>query len=357
MSSTIISGQVVHRRNVSRRMAFFDLEDQVSLENKRISVLFKTQICGQDIVDKAKSGKDKIHTGDIVQVHGDLDDEGILLVKSFSVIEHWTSTHPNESFQPKPPTTEMSKIKENEGICKFWLNSGQCPKEEKCQFKHEVTDFQAAKQEMLKTKLEFRLSLQDGDHATFVSRHARSRIFAKWIFDKFAKNFKNEKVIILDIAGGKGDLSFEMSVEFDLKCIVVDPRDVGYTVRPKFQRKRLKTSKNNAELTDLYDCISDVFNRDFFQTRANLLKTTALVVGLHPDQATEAIIDMAVVFDFPFAVIPCCVFAHENPDRRLKNGQEPKTYEAFCDYLLEKDENISSENLNFRGRNRVLFKV
>ena len=46
-----------------------------------------------------------------------------------------------------------------------------------------------------------------------------------------------------------------------------------------------------------------------------------MLIGMHPDQATEPIIDMALKYQKPFAVVPCCVFAHENPHRRLKNQE------------------------------------
>ena len=39
---------------------------------------------------------------------------------------------------------------------------------------------------------------------------------------------------------------------------------------------------------------------------------------MHPDQATESIVDMALKYEKPFAIVPCCVFAQENPHRRLK---------------------------------------
>ena len=32
------------------------------------------------------------------------------------------------------------------------------------------------------------------------------------------------------------------------------------------------------------------------------------VIGLHPDEATEAIVDCALAHNKPFAVVPCCVF-------------------------------------------------
>ena len=44
-----------------------------------------------------------------------------------------------------------------------------------------------------------------------------------------------------------------------------------------------------------------------------------IIIGMHPDQATESIVDMALKYQKPFAVVPCCVFSEENPHRRLKN--------------------------------------
>ena len=35
--------------------------------------------------------------------------------------------------------------------------------------------------------------------------------------------------------------------------------------------------------------------------------------------------------------------------------EAPTSYEDFCKYLMEKDDNITSERLNFKGRNLVLY--
>jgi len=49
---------------------------------------------------------------------------------------------------------------------------------------------------------------------------------------------------------------------------------------------------------------------------AALLADAHFVVGLHPDEATEAIVDGALRHRRPFAVVPCCVFAKLFPNRR-----------------------------------------
>ena len=163
--------------------------------------------------------------------------------------------------------------------------------------------------------------------------------------------------IILDIAGGRGDLAFELSVKYDLKCIVIDPRQDQTFYRKKYQRKRLK--KSGKEGQELYKTMNNLFNLEFFETYPDFKKSTSLVIGLHPDQATEPLVDCSLKLQIPFAVIPCCVFSHENPHRLLKNGLVPNTYETFCEFLLQKaNANVLlTEHLAFQGRNKVIYKT
>jgi hypothetical protein len=73
--------------------------------------------------------------------------------------------------------------------------------------------------------------------------------------------------------------------------------------------------------------------------RLNL--NSRLTTGMHPDQATEAIVDLALRLCVPFAVVPCCVYPSLFPHRRLlrRPGQRAiavRSYATFCDYLLDK---------------------
>lgn len=190
----------------------------------------------------------------------------------------------------------------------------------------------------------------EDDHSDFVSRCQRARIFAEWIAAKFGLQNRGQ-IKILDVAGGKGDLAFELAFKFHLKNVtVVDPRDVAFRPRRKYQRKMMKS----VDLKDLYHSIPKLFNPEFFKSHPDFAENS-LVLGLHPDQATETIVDVGLEFGLCFAVIPCCIFAHENPERRLKNGERPTTYEKYLDYLMEKDPRIQMDSLEFRGRNKVLY--
>ncbi len=58
----------------------------------------------------------------------------------------------------------------------------------------------------------------------------------------------------------------------------------------------------------------------------------------------------------PLAVVPCCIFSQQFPERRLRSsGLPPTTFQQFCAYLAEKSDAIRAEHLPFMGKNLVLF--
>ena len=88
-----------------------------------------------------------------------------------------------------------------------------------------------------------------------------------------------------------------------------------------------------------------------------VLAAASIVLGLHPDQATDALVDFALEHSRPFAVVPCCVFKEHFPHRRLPDGRSVETYEDLCTYIGAKDPGIRTERLPMRGRNVVLYKL
>ena len=77
---------------------------------------------------------------------------------------------------------------------------------------------------------------------------------------------------------------------------------------------------------------------------------------MHPDQPTEAIVDVALARGLPFAVVPCCVFVRETgAHRRDRDGELVATYPTFLDYLQGKDASIKRSFLSFQGRSAVLW--
>ncbi|KAL4437804.1 hypothetical protein ABPG77_005716 [Micractinium sp. CCAP 211/92] len=82
----------------------------------------------------------------------------------------------------------------------------------------------------------------------------------------------------------------------------------------------------------------------------------SLVCGMHPDGATEFIVDLALALGKPFAVVPCCVYAAAMPRQA---GGTTSRYEQFLAYLAAKDPagRIQVATLPFEGRNKVLYRL
>ena len=84
-----------------------------------------------------------------------------------------------------------------------------------------------------------------------------------------------------------------------------------------------------------------------------MLRDCSIVVGMHPDSATESLVDFALAHGKPFAVVPCCVCAVDFPKRRGVNS-----HAALVDHLRRKDpERIGVATLPFEGKNVVLYSL
>lgn len=110
----------------------------------------------------------------------------------------------------------------------------------------------------------------------------------------------------------------------------------------------------------------DLLSRD--DEVGNAIKNCSLLRGLHPDQATEPIVTLALRLNVPFAIVPCCVMPSLFPNRvqrRYKNDPV-RSYSAFCQYLLdvaplsddveEQEEEFVVSYLPFVGRNKVIHR-
>ena len=85
-------GQVVHKRQLSRKLCFLDIvldnEEEIdktrgvaekgslALLLLRKTVILKSWICGQDVMDRALKGSGKIHCGDWVHCQGQMCQSG-----------------------------------------------------------------------------------------------------------------------------------------------------------------------------------------------------------------------------------------------------------------------------------------
>ena len=101
----------------------------------------------------------------------------------------------------------------------------------------------------------------------------------------------------------------------------------------------------------LLRCLDD----ETLRLHIELFTDCSLLVGMHPDEATEAIVDIALALGKPFAIVPCCVMSRVFPNRQCRDGTLVDRYETFVRYLSEKHPSVQSAFLPFAGRNQVLY--
>ena len=192
---------------------------------------------------------------------------------------------------------------------------------------------------------------------------------------------------IIDVAGGKGKLSIELALTHQMLSTVVDPNPTKFSI---FTSRRIVTAAlDNITLPQstitkpsrcmtwelLHEDVRSVLHaNDALRIKQYLQhygpkfhgclfdayyhsmewKSSEIVIGMHPDEATEAIVDWAILHQKSFAVVPCCVFPTLFPNRLLEN-QPVRTLEEFILYLKRKHPLIQETILNFHGCNRVLY--
>lgn len=249
---------------------------------------------------------------------------------------------------------------------------------------------------------ERRVEKHDGQRGMeVVSKRGRSkprRISpASELKDFLLQTFGRERLMkgsgIVDVAGGKGELSFKLVAYAELPSTIVDPRPYNlrgmlkYVTKDHILRKtsseapvlKLKlpthlqcwfthessssTEREGKALLDFDTTLQqesgNLYVHDKLTSSSDdkkrlqiLLKDCSLVVGLHPDQATEFIVDYCLATETPFVIVPCCVF----PNSALfKHRKHVKAFDDFVRYLKAKDERIKEATLTFPGRNVVLF--
>ena len=253
------------------------------------------------------------------------------------------------------------------------------------------------------------------------SRHGarnqhRNKHFARWILDKFPHIIedctdqkpyklngvpagKPAQMHILDIAGGKGELSARLSMCHSLHVVMIDPRPADIesvyvkSVIPKLPKvwqqsikERLHKSPTfvQDELENRFSQLVLPFSPPFcMDTSTNqpkpcfqderldaAVRDASLIIGLHADGATEAIVDAALLYQKPFVVVPCCVFPNLFFERYITVLKEDsatdttdnnskripvRSHDQFCEYLLAKDPRFVMETLPFEGRNVAIW--
>lgn len=221
---------------------------------------------------------------------------------------------------------------------------------------------------------------------TRAPKSERHAVFADWLVTTFGIEALSEGTGVLDVAGGAGRLSVELLRRGVERVTLIEPDPSGD--RHGFADRGTRLSERTgcmgktssalaiesaiqAEFGSSFRLLAAPFSADLFEQHAEVLAGCSLVVGLHPDQATEPLVDWAATHRKRFAVVPCCVFPNLFRERcQFWRGcgegsadSRPglvRGYPTFLRYLAELAAMLSGlpvekAALPIDGRNRVLF--
>lgn len=353
-----VRGQLVFRRRVSRKLVFYELEVQ---EGEGASHGIELCIKASDgmIEERVKHCRDQLKLGDVVVVVGAMEENGrTLRVREVDVVQPWKEAHPHEHFLPKrilqhtenDDTDEKNEEVAGAGVCKFFLNTGRCSAGETCKFLH--TNDAVEKRAFIKQRMEAKVALSDNPHKDEAqSKRKRAKVFVDWLVDTFGSSRLSMGTGVLDVAGGRGNLAFELFTLRGIPCTTIDPREQKFT-----RRQRRTLAKNpDAARRGAPPYLQRLFGESLWEDEEHraLLRNCSACIGMHPDEATEAIVDFSILYSKPFAVVPCCVFPRLFPERVL-HGKHVVTYDEFVKFLALKSGGAVG-HLQIHGLSKVVY--
>jgi hypothetical protein len=400
-----LTGRIAAVRNFHKRLRFVDIVQDLepgaeSTSGEHVQVVFRE---GHDNV--------RINPGDQLDVLGTYDPNTSKQKKSYQVVEvlaverlrlrinykEIVGHFPGEETKNRSEGSEVGgdagQKKQPVLLCREWLR-GRCRQsDESCKNRHYcVTPEEQRKRKRLSNlrekeakKVKQLADTNDPfEHDDKLHKGARTKIFAQWLVDTFGRERLNSGTGVIDIAGGKGMLLYELVCKQQVETATVDPRPMKLSSsQKKFVRKHLQPQGQElrhyrryfpfgpgatlpaAEAVAAGDALppeekaagqTSVGSEDWRDGGAGQAKdedekekkqwqeeeeqrkrirkqkqdekydeegvdlaarldACSMVVGMHPDQVTEAVIDYALANDKSFAVVPCCVFPSLFPQR------------------------------------------
>lgn len=409
-------GRALHKRTYGNRLVFLDIrvipESGAETEDcEVIEVVFDFEVYGSEVRVVRKD----IVAGDIVSFQGrartEISKTGarVLEATSYAVVERWTD-HNTSQFVDAVAKTARSALRQRgfpcnradkpsgetatgkRLFCKMWLNNHMCSRED-CSCDHpEGEALKEARRQYSEARRARNLEIavpEDPHHLDNKRFHSqRADVFAEWLCSVYGLETLRSRGVV-EVAGGKGELAFELSVKRGVPCTVVDPRCPGngsgmeatLDARParwkgwrlgRLQRAWLEANvpgisgfdacQAYIETCQLFQCKAAVTaecatesegaTRSFWEA---IVGNGAVVVGLHPDQATGGVVELALAFGLPFAVVPCCTFADDFPERVLADERPVRTYDDLVAWLRLQNPSAEVGFLGFRGKNLVVF--
>jgi len=281
-----VAGQVCHQRKLSKRLLFVDLRQlgaqrAVYAGQPKLEVVVKAQQLGDEEMARLRR---EIKLGDEVRVEGRMErcarqDDLVLVADLLTFTAKWAEAQPGTSFtpdpigkgagqangkraraEPEPPPPAFLtpgaaggvEPTAGVGLCKFFTNQGTCAREA-CPFLHVQRDALAATRsvwvtERKRSRLEAaRLPGDPHENESKKDKAARAALFADFLLSEYGEDHLRSGAGVVDVAGGKGELSFELSCRRRVETSLVEPRPQKMTKQQrKFFKQRKKKDKKQA---------------------------------------------------------------------------------------------------------------
>jgi hypothetical protein len=201
-------------------------------------------------------------------------------------------------------------------------------------------------------------------HGNPRAKGLRAKIFADFIVNHLLQLDGTDRV--LDVAGGKGQLSMTLAA-LGIPCTVVDllQRKPSSGLRTTLKQLQRQERPVPTFVTQPFPIMPLSSSQEPCTMIQSLVVEHTCLVGLHPDQCTEAILDVALRHNKSVAIVPCCVFPSLFPMRMIPSMNEQlatdaemkpvQTYDDFLIYLLRKDTRLRRATLPFEGKSECIY--
>ena len=335
---TEITGQILFRRIMGKKLC------SITLLNEEENTIIGASIHDPEIIPKLKIG-DMINIKGKIYFHKNNPKNKNVQAEIIKLLGKGPDAE-RINLKRKYFIDNKNTLTNYDALCTY-IKKGQKCQNKECKFRHEIKkeEEEMIQNNLLKKKRAY-YDAHEGDPLNIDDKYnksLRNSEFANFLVEKFGlENIK--KGFVLDIAGGKGLVSFFLTTKYGIKCKIIDPR--GATL-PKSKQKELKKK---------HIIIEEERKMFTLNTCDELIKGCSLIIGMHPDEATVDIVDVALAKKINFAVVPCCVFHNKFPDRKLKNGKDVVEYPDIIQFILEKDNTLKTDFLNIKGRNKIIYK-
>ena len=198
-------------------------------------------------------------------------------------------------------------------------------------------------------------------HPILAPKARHNKVFADFLVDTYGLQWLRLNGVV-EIAGGRGQLAENLMLNYDIPVTLIEPKPMrlNTTSRKRCRKwhriRNLEVPEGITPVRQLCEEFYGIHNGYASPEVLEALNNCGLIVGMHPDQATGAIVETAHELGKCFAVVPCCVFARLFPDRRTSDGKPVVFYSDLISYILASGEHIQQSKLAFEGRNIVLYK-